>query len=89
MLEACAGIPQASDTYVDPEGRFSMPLIGEWDQIETGAHFASLDVPEFEEYVNSFVMGYSTGIIHCDSPGWRDHLQQKLWNGRWPEGHDS
>ena len=53
LLAACAGTPKASDTYVDPEGRFSMPLIGEWDRVQTDGQYALLDVPgiDFNVYV--------------------------------------
>lgn len=53
LLAACAGTPKASDTYVDPEGRFSMPLIGEWDRVQTDGQYALLDVPgiDFNMYV--------------------------------------
>lgn len=45
LLGGCASTPKAGDTYVDPEGRFTIPLIGEWEQLETDGPHALLDVP--------------------------------------------
>ena len=53
LLVACAGAPRASDTYVDPEGRFSIPLFGDWELLELSEEYTLLDVPgiDFSMYV--------------------------------------
>ena len=58
LLAACAttqkGTPKGvSNTYEDPEGRFILPLVGDWTQVKTGGPYALFEVPglDFNMYV--------------------------------------
>ncbi|UCH25728.1 MAG: alpha/beta fold hydrolase [Trueperaceae bacterium] len=37
--------PPEGDVYEDPQGRFTMPLIGNWNRLETDGSFALFEVP--------------------------------------------
>lgn len=53
MLLMLPSIAEASDVYGDPEGRFSLPLIGDWTSVETDGSYGrfTLTDPAMELYV--------------------------------------
>jgi CubicO group peptidase (beta-lactamase class C family) len=58
---ALAQEPTAADVYQDPEGRFSMTLVGSWEQVETDRPFALFQVPGLD--FNMYVLTVETGNL--------------------------
>ena len=50
MVTGCAA--PASNVYQDPEGRFSIPLIGDWTQVETDGTYAQFVFADMPLYMN-------------------------------------
>ena len=54
-------VAQEGNMYEDPEGRFSMPLVGDWTQLETDGTYALFEVTGFD--LNMYVVA-----VEADDP---------------------